>query len=95
MGRSCHTEGTCNGSLCERMGGKPYRKAGESTHTLQSLSWEKWPLLTMIPHMVTEQPLCGKSLGAVGTLKPLLCSIRAREEGEGVVRKEIREKSTQ
>lgn len=63
-------------------------------HTLQSLSWEKGPLLTMVPHMVTEQPLCGKPLGAVRTLKPLLCSMKAREKGEGVVRKEIKAETT-
>lgn len=59
----------------------------ETAHSLQSLTWEKEPLLTMVPHMVTEQPLCGKPLGAVRTLKPLLCSIGAREKGERVVRK--------
>ena len=63
-------------------------------HTLQSLSWEKRPLLTMVPHMVTEQPLCRKPLGAVRTLKPLLCSIRVREKEEGVVRKEFKAERT-
>lgn len=63
-------------------------------HTLQSLGWEKGPLLTMVPHMVTEQPLCGKPLGAVRTLKPLLCSMKAREKGEGAVRKEIKAETT-
>lgn len=48
----------------------------------------------MVPHMVTEQPLGGKSLGAVRTLKPLLCSIGVREKGEGVVRKEIKAERT-
>lgn len=33
MGRSCHTEDTCNGSLCKRMGGKHYHKARESTQS--------------------------------------------------------------
>lgn len=63
-------------------------------HTLHGLSWEKGSLLTMVPHMVTEQSLCGKPLGAVRTLKPLLCSIRGREKKEGVVRKEIRAERT-
>lgn len=64
-------------------------------HTLQSLSWEKGPLLTMVPHMVTEQPLCGKPLGAVRTLEPLLCSTRASKKGKGVVRRDqSRENST-
>lgn len=59
----------------------------ETAHALHSLTWENGPLLTMVPHMVTEQPLCSKPLGAVRTLKPLLCIIRAREKGERVVRK--------
>lgn len=28
--------------------------------------------LTMVPHVVTQEPLCGKSLGTVGTLESLL-----------------------
>lgn len=43
----------------------------------------------MVPHVVTEQPLCGKPLGAVRTLKSLLCRIGTREKGKGVVRKQI------
>lgn len=42
----------------------------------------------MVPHVVAEQPLRGKPLGAVGALEPLLCTGRAqREQG--------REKSTE
>jgi len=54
---------------------------------LQSLSCASGPLLTVVPHVVTEQPLCGEPLGTVRTLKPLLCSNGTRKRGKGEVRK--------
>lgn len=78
-GRSCRTEGTCSGSLCQGEGEK-HDLVQRRALTLQSFSWEKEASLTMVPHVVAEQPLGGKPLGAVRALKPLLCSIGAREE---------------
>lgn len=81
MGRSCHTEGTYNGSLWENI------ITEQGKRRLQSFSWDSGPLLTVVPHVVTEQPLCGEPLGTVRTLKPLLCSNGTKERGEGEVRK--------
>lgn len=36
----------------------------------------------MIPHMITQQPLCGEPLGAVGALESLLCKEEAAGEDE-------------
>lgn len=56
--------------------------------------WEREHLLTVVPHVVTEQPLCGEPLGAVRALKPLLCSAGAGEETERAVRNEIKVQRT-
>lgn len=59
----------------------------QGEHRLESFSWDSGPLLTVVPHVVTKQPLCSEPLGTVRTLKPLLCSNGSRKRGEGEVRK--------
>lgn len=78
VGRSCRTEGTCSGSLRSREEAvirglvEAWRVGRDERHG---------QLLTMVTHVVPQQPLRGKSLGTVRALEVLLCGGAGRREG--------------
>lgn len=77
MGRSCHTKGIYSDSLRSREEAISY-----GLMEPQEEGREAWHRpLTMVPHVVTQEPLCGKSLGTVGALETLLWGGVGRTKG--------------